>query len=149
MRQRDRIIRDDTITDCIRVADEAIASEEPHEQALRIIAALKGMRDARARVTGTDRVDYLSRVQEAAQARHARLHGIGARGDADLSARATVETPIGTLAATVWRVVWKTGRSAWRSEYTLAGEPITVREIKAAGLAKRPTTRTRKVATRD
>lgn len=148
MRHADRMTRDATITDCIRAVDAVLGDQPPGPQALAIIAALKALRDSTVRVPGTERVDYLSMVQRAAQDQHVRKYGPAVR-DAAATAQAVVGTPIGALSATVWRVTWKNGKAAWFTQYTLAGEPITLREIKEAGLAQRPTTRRRKFTTRD
>lgn len=132
-----KLTRDDTITEALRAVNDAIGDDEPHEQAFRIIAALKALRDDRTRVAGGG-VDYLRKVQDAAQ--RAWIAGSGDPTTAGLA------TPIGVLSCTTWQRKWSGSRgerAAWASEYTLDGEPITVSEIKAAGLAQRPTTRNR------
>ena len=128
MRHSDLIARENALTDALRAADEAIGISQPNRQALAIIAAIKKLRSGRdIFVTSADRIDYLSRVQASARA----------------NGSAIVSTPIGDLGCTTWRKSWRNGRLAWQSEYTLRGEPITIREIRDAGLAKRPTTRNR------
>lgn len=139
-----RIARDEAITEVLRAINDAIADEEPTDQALRIIAAVKASRsDTPARVTSLERVDYLERAQKAAQAawiaQHGNIHVTGSGADAV----AGIDTPIGRLRAVTWRREWRGGRIAWASEYYLNDEPITVQEIRAAGLAQRPTTRNR------
>jgi len=141
-----KIAREDAITEALRAADLAIGDEAPTPQALRIIAALKRLRSGKAvRVSGTHRVDYLSRVQEAARAAWLARHGsvFGPEHDA----MAGVDTPIGRLRMVTWRTLWSGGargeRIAWAGEYYLDDEPITVAEIKDAGLAQRRTQRTR------
>lgn len=146
-----KLAREDAITDALRAANDAIGAEQPTPQAFRIIAALKQLREQiSARVQGSDRVDYMERVQEAARGQwyidHAKGDGhirIGPEHDA----LAGVETPLGRLVAVVWRVHWKGqkrgDRVCWAGEYYLNNEPITVAEIRAAGLARRPTTRNR------
>lgn len=138
-----KLTREDAFTDAIRAADEAIGDEPPTDQALRIIAALKRLRDSvNARVTGTERIDYLRRAQEATQAAWLDQHEPDLIGPAH-DAACRIATPLGDLTCRSWRVRWRGGRVAWASEYTLAGEPITISEIRAAGLAQRPTTRNR------
>lgn len=142
-----KLAREDAFTDALRVTDEAIGDEQPTPQALRIIEALKRLRDAQpARVPGLERVDYLAQVQDAARSRWALdwdQENIGPAHDAT----AGVDTPLGRLSATVWRERWngyRGERIAWASEYSLEGEPITIAEIKAAGLAQKPTSRNRR-----
>lgn len=139
-----RLAREDAITEALRAADMAIGDEPPTDQALRIIAALQNLRsDQPARVTSLDRIDYLEHVQTAAQrawqARHDRI----VTGP-DHDATAGIDTPIGRLKSVTWRRAWASGRIAWASEYYLNDAPITVAEIRAAGLAQRPTTRKRR-----
>lgn len=131
-----KLAREDFITEALRTINDAIGEEEPHAQAFRIIAAVKAMRDDKARVAGGG-VDYLEKVQRAARSA---WHN---RTEEDRPGIGCVATPIGNLMATTWRVEWSGGREAWRTEYALNGDPITIREIKAAGLAQRPTTRNR------
>lgn len=136
-------IRDNTITECLRAVDREITSE-PTFRELQIIAALKALRtDAPLRVTGDIRVDYLGSVQRAAQAAHG-----GVEIGPEHSASAGMDTPLGRLRAVTWRAVWKAERIAWASEYYLNDEPITIAEIREAGLARRPKTRNRKKGTR-
>lgn len=87
-------------------------------------------------VTG-DRVDYLEWVQ--LKARQAWVDG--RMSQTTKAAVSSVTTPLGALTCETWM---EAGKDRWQSLYTLAGEPITVREIKALGLAQRPTTRERK-----
>lgn len=146
-----RLAREDAITEALRAADNAIGQEAPTTQAMRIIDAIKRLRDdAPVRVTSLERVDYLRMVQDAARGawtkQDAEAQAMRARGEEfeiDASASARVTTPLGTLRAVVWRTHWRGGRMAWASEYSLNDEPITVAEIRAAGLAQRPTTRRR------
>lgn len=142
-----RLAREDAITEALRVVNLAIGDDQPTEQAFRIIDAIKRLRDAEpARVTSTERRDYMAEVQAEAQSLWARKHagdGVGPSFDA----AASIETPLGRLRVVTWRRPW-TGergqRIAWASEYYLNEEPITVAEIRAAGLAMRPTTRRRR-----
>ncbi|MDK2769957.1 MAG: hypothetical protein KYX69_19840 [Sphingomonas sp.] len=147
MTQSARMAREDALTEALRVADTAIGSERPEPQAFRIIAAIRELRDAApARVTSLSRIDYLERVQ-----RDARIawggRWQGNRTGPEHDATAGVDTPLGRLRVVVWRRPWKGERRgqriAWAGEYYLNDEPITVAEIKAAGLAQRPTTRRR------
>lgn len=122
--------RHDALVDAVRAAVAAIGEERPTEQGLRIVEALKALKDEVPRVTHTEPVDYLKAVQVAAENSR--------------SGAATVETPIGDLSCRRRRVTWKDGRTAWSSVYFLDGEPTTLKAIKKAGLARRPTTRNRK-----
>lgn len=144
-----RIARDDTITEALRAVNTAIGDEEPTDQAFRIIAAVKALRsDAPPRITSLARVDYLGQVQQEAQRTWQSAYAY--RDDEpsnpigqDHEAIAGIETPLGRLKCTTWRRLWKDGRIAWASEYSLNDEPITIAEIRDAGLARRPTTRNR------
>jgi len=139
-----KLARDEFITEALRAVNDAIGNEEPHAQAFRIIAAIKGLREDKVRVAGGG-IDYLERVQNTARdvwimefgGKHGNIVVVGPQ------ATAGIDTPIGRLRCTTWRTLWKGERAAWASEYSLNDEPITVREIKAAGLAQRPTTRNR------
>lgn len=151
MRHADRLAREDAITDALRATDTAIGDEPPTPQALRIIGALKRLRaDKPVRVVATAPVDYLSRVQEIARATWLKVHGENATTNftGSMTATAGLETPIGRLKMITWRVKWLLNgggeKIAWAGEYYLDDEPITVDEIRAAGLARRPTTRNRK-----
>ena len=143
-----RLAREDTITEALRVANDAIGDDVPTAQALRIIAALKRMRsDKPVRVIGGTGIDYLSRVQELARAAWLKTHSTDSIGP-EHDAAAGIDTPIGRLRMTTWRQVWESKRRgrriAWAGEYSLDDEPITIAEIRAMGLAQRPTTRLRK-----
>lgn len=139
-----RLARHDAFTDALRAADRVIGNEHATPQALQIIEAIKRLRDEKpARVASLNQVDYLTKVQEAARAAWMERHGGDVFGP-EHDATASVETPLGQLSITTWRTRWNGERIAWASEYSLAGEPITVAEIKAAGLAQRPTTRNRR-----
>lgn len=146
-----RIARDDAITDALRAVNEAIGDEEPTDQAFRIIAALKALRPgAPPRVVSLERADYLEKVQREAQRKWLEEYDglIGALGSPAHDAVAGTDTPIGRLRAVTWRRVWHDGRIAWASEYYLNDEPITIAEIRDAGLAQRPTTRNRQKRSR-
>lgn len=146
-----RIARDDTITEALRAVNTAIGDEEPTDQAFRIIAAVKAMRsDAPPRITSLARVDYLGKVQQEAQRAWTEKHATAGSARVvvivtgqDHDAIAGIETPLGRLKCTTWRRQWRDGRIAWASEYSLNDEPITIAEIRDAGLARRPTTRNR------
>ncbi|RWF64103.1 MAG: hypothetical protein EOQ34_29940 [Mesorhizobium sp.] len=147
-----RIAREEAITDALRAINDAIGDEEPTDQAFKIIDAIKRLRDDKpARVASTERVDYLGRVQAEAQAawmaqflpEAETIPPVGPNYDAT----AGVDTPLGRLRVTTWRRGWRGARGeriAWASEYYLADQPITVAEIRACGLAQRPTSRNRK-----
>lgn len=146
------LAREDAITDALRAVNDAIGGEQPTEQALRIIEAIKRLRaDAPPRVMSTDRVDYLARVQEAARAAWVKRWPEGVKSwsgwiGPNFDAIGSVETPIGVLRMVAWRTIWKTnrgGRPAWAGEYYLNDKPITIAEIRAANLALRPATRNR------
>lgn len=144
-----RMARENAITDALRAADIAIGKEVPTDQALRIIAAIKRLRAGEpACVTSLDRIDYLERVQAAARAAWIERHGVSAlKAGIEHDAVAGIDTPIGRLKAVVWKRAWagvRGMRIVWASEYYLDDQPITVAEVKAAGLAQRPTTRNRK-----
>lgn len=150
-----RLAREDAITDALRAVNAALGDDVPTDQAFRIIDAIKRLRDGQpVRVTSTDRVDYLGLVQSEGQAAWNRQHAVvkgvvlaKAPSGPEHDATAGIDTPLGRLRVTTWRRSW-TGergeRIAWASEYYLSEEPITVAEIKAAGLAQRPTTRQRR-----
>lgn len=135
------IARDDAITEALRAATDALGDDEPTQQALQIIAAIKRLRSP-VRVTGSERVDYLERVQQAVRAQ---WHGTRKADEIGpvFAAVAGADTPIGRLKAVTWRTTWRTGRVAWMTEYYLNNDPITLAEIRAAGLAQRPTLRRR------
>lgn len=133
--------RVEALTDALRSIDLAIGDEPPTDQTLRVIEAIKRMRDEQpGRVNSLERVDYLERVQSAAQAAWVRIREPGQSGP-EHDATAGVDTPLGRLRATTWRTRWRSGRIAWASEYYLNNAAITIAEIKALGLAQRPTTR--------
>lgn len=135
------IARDDAITEALRAATDALGDDEPTQQALHIIAAIKRLRSP-VRVTGSERVDYLERVQRAARAQWHATRKADEIGPV-FAAVAGTDTPIGRLKAVTWRTTWRTGRVAWMTEYYLKDDPITLAEIRAAGLAQRPTMRCR------
>lgn len=142
-----RLAREDAITEALRAADAAIGAEQPTSQAMRIIDAIKRLRADGVRVNSTERVDYLGHVQQAAKTAWINTHDpTNKPGPEGADASAGVDTPLGRLVCTTWRKRWQGGRGervAWASEYTLADKAITVAEIRAAGLAQRPTTRRR------
>jgi hypothetical protein len=143
MTHADRLARSDALTEALRAIDLAIGNEPPEPQSLRIIAAIKRLRDDKpVRAALLDRIDYLERVQNEARARW-RLRYKDDQIGAEFDISHTVDTPIGKLSITTWRELWNAVTLAWRSEYTLDGEPITVAEIREAGLAQRPTSRNR------
>lgn len=142
-----RIVRQDAITECLGAIDRAIGKEPPHDQTIEIIAALRALRSDAARVPGLARVDYLERVQQAAQNAWQAKHGTENRSGVEFDAVSGTQTPLGRLKAVTWRRAWsgKRGeREVWASEYYLDDEPVTVAEIREAGLARRPHTRQRR-----
>ncbi|OJF89606.1 hypothetical protein AX761_24345 [Rhizobium sp. 58] len=154
-----KIARHEALAEALRALDEAIGDEEPTDQAFRVIAAIKRLRDGDpVRVASLSRIDYLSRLQTAAKGAWIEAPAKSPFDPAtlpfegfDISGRehdaiAGIDTPLGRLRMVTWRRRWtgKRGeRTAWAGEYYLNDEPITVAEIKAAGLAQRPTTRNR------
>lgn len=156
MKHSERIAREDVISECLRALDIGIGDEQPTDQALRIMKEIKALRapdplvlaqqpnDTKYRTRFP--TDYLERVQDAARAAWLAQWQ---HGDVDPAHDATagVDTPLGRLRCTVWQRQWA-GKvrqtTTWASEYALNDEPISVREIRAAGLAQRPTTRNRK-----
>jgi hypothetical protein len=144
--QTERIARANGITEALRAATSAIHGEQPTEQTQRIFQALKALQDDRAFVPGSDRVDYLERVQIAAQTEWNKIYGSVKRDKIvqGMSATAAIRTPLGTLSCTTWfrrKLDKKLQRDSY---YELNGDPITVRAIKASGLVRRPTSRNRK-----
>jgi hypothetical protein len=144
MTYKHRIMRQEALTEAIQIVNEAIGDEAPHRQSLRVLAALRVARDRGfVRVPWSDRIDYLERLQTAARAAWLSRWPENAAGP-EYDAMASVSTPIGTLSAVIWRAPKNGGsRVTWSSEYDLAGDPITISEIRAAGLAQRPTSRNR------
>lgn len=139
MKLSEKIIRADAFTDALRAIQEVIGEGEVHHQTFGIIKAIKTLRAGYdVRTQTADRVDYLAWVQ-----RDARQAWEANGGFRDQSDAATVDTPLGRLTATVWRVETVRGIE-WKSSYSLDGTPISVRDIKLAGLAQRPTSRNRK-----
>jgi hypothetical protein len=128
------LARDEAITEALRAINDAIGDNQPTQQALQIIQAVKRLRSP-VRVTGTKRVDYLDQVQRLARGAY--------REQGHDPATAGVDTPIGRLKAVTFLRAWRSGKLAWFTEYYLNDQPITVAEIRAAGLAQRPTTRRR------
>lgn len=142
------LARCDAFTEALRLANDAIGNDPPTDQALRIIKSLQRARDDKpARVTSLDRVDYLGQVQQAARTRWSVTYEGSAHGPG-FEVSEKVQTPLGLLTATVWRRCW-TGphrgkRTAWAAEYHLNGKPISITEIREAGLAMRPTERAKR-----
>lgn len=138
------LAREETLTDALRAINDAIGDEPPDDQAFRIIAAIKALLAARpVKVASPVRVDYLRTLQMRARAVWAGQY----RGDdigPEYDAVAGLDTPLGRLKMVTWRRAWRAKRIAWASEYYLDGEPISIVEIRAVGLAQRPTTRKRK-----
>ncbi|UVD55108.1 hypothetical protein NE852_13425 [Rhizobium sp. Pop5] len=138
------LARDAAVTEALRAVDEAIGDEPPGEQAFRIIAAIKALRPDRSpEVAELERVDYLETAQRSARAAWNSQYAAGSLGP-ECDAVAGIDTPIGRLKAVTWRRPWRNGRIAWASEYYLDDAPVSIAEIRAAGLAQRPTTRNRR-----
>ncbi|TIN82221.1 hypothetical protein [Mesorhizobium sp.] len=142
-----RIAREEAITEALRAINDAIGDEVPTVQAFKIIDAIKRLRDGRPAHAGSERRDYMAEAQDAARAVWLAVHRLGNMTGPEYDATAGVDTPLGRLRVTTWRRPWRGDRGeriAWASEYYLNDQPITVAEIKAMGLAQRPTTRNRK-----
>jgi len=154
MTHAEKLARTQAITDSLREIDTAIGDEPPTDQALRIIGAIKRLRDSQpSAVASLSRRDYMAEVQERARAAwmkrwRMRPLGEGAATGPQFDAVAGIDTPLGRLKLVTWRRLWSGAihqdRIVWCGEYYLNGDPITVREIKAAGLSQRQTTRNRK-----
>jgi hypothetical protein len=140
-----RLAREDAITEALRAINDALGDAEPTAQAFAIIDAIKRLRDGQpVRVTSTDRRDYMAEAQARARAEWQRSQPATSPTH---DATAGIDTPLGRLRVTTWRRLWrgeKGERVAWASEYYLNDLPITVAEIRACGLAQRPTSRNRK-----
>jgi len=147
MNHGQKIAREDAIADCLRAANEALGDAEPDDQAIAIMQAIAALRsDQPVAIPRLQPVDYLERVQEAARALWAMKHANDGVGPG-MDAVAGVDTPLGRLKAVTWKRVWtgkKGQRVIWASEYYLNDELISIAEIRAAGLAQRPTTRPRR-----
>ncbi|TIN82199.1 hypothetical protein [Mesorhizobium sp.] len=132
----------------MRAINDAIGDEVPTVQAFKIIDAIKRLRDGQPAHAGSERRDYMAEVLELARADwNAKHWDHRPRIGPEFDATAGVDTPLGRLRMTTWLRPWKGARGeriAWASEYYLNDQPITVAEIKAMGLAQRPTTRNRK-----
>lgn len=134
-----RLAIDDWIVNALRGIDATLGDEPPGKQAMAIIRYLKELRDGnQIRNPEPHRVDYLEQAQNRAR------EDFGMRRDG--SGTGHVDTPLGRLSCETWRKTW-TGtrgtREVWESEYYLNADPITVAEIRAAGLARRPHIRNR------
>lgn len=138
------LARESVIADALRAIDEAIGDEPPGEQAFRIVAAIKALRPDRSpHVASLERVDYLEALQRSARTAWNSQYAAGSIGP-ECDAVAGLDTPLGRLKMVTWQRVWRGGRIAWASEYYLGDDPVSIAEIRAAGLAQRPTTRNRK-----
>ncbi len=137
-----RIDRESFITEALRAVDATLGDQPPTAQALAIIAALKRLRSATpVRVDMLQPTDYLERLQIAARAAWSEAHDFTDSG-VEFDAIAAIDTPVGRFKAVTWRRA-KGDKFAWWTEYYLNDEPITMAEIKKAGLAQRPHTRNR------
>lgn len=132
---------------------ERIAYETAIEDAIRAVSqncptatvdvfnAMRGLLpDRPSRIVYSPPVNYLEQLQRAAhQAWYdAHGHGLEIHGVA-ADAVAGLATPIGRLKAVIWRRKWAGKRGArlcWSTEYYLDDEPVTLDEIRKAGLAK-------------
>jgi hypothetical protein len=135
------LAREETLADALRAVNDAIGEEPPDDQAFRIIAAIKALFPVTsARVAKLAPVDYFTTLQARARAAWKSEYEGNSIGP-ECDAVAGIETPLGRLKMVTWRRVWRNGRIAWASEYDLNGQPISIAEIRAVGLAQRPTTR--------
>lgn len=151
MKLAERIIRERAIAECIS-AIHPLMGEDAGPDAYAMLEKLKALRDeAQATVAGGNPVDYLEMVQLRARKKHIASIDPDKIGR-EHSATEAVDTPLGELRCMTWKRPWvgdKRPRITWASEYTLAGDFVSVREIKAAGLAARPTSRNRQKRSRD
>ena len=137
-----RMDREGFVTEALRAVETALGTEELTAQALRIVAALKCLRSEKPVIlAATNPTDYLERVQNAVRAAWSAEHAPTCTGP-EFDTIAGIDTPLGRLKAIAFRKQ-KGERIAWWTEYYLDDQPITLAEIKRAGLAQRPTTRIR------
>lgn len=135
MTHRERLLLGGFVTKALRAVDQAIGDELPTDQALAIIKALKAMRTEAPKQTG---VDYLERLQTAVRARYRFEKITATMWSTEKTVTETIDTPAGPLTAKTYQVF-----GVWQTAYRLNGNSITIAEIRAAGLAQRPTTRKR------
>ena len=143
------VARDDALVEALRAIDAVLGDTEPTERELAIVRAIQALRSPDpVRVARLVPVDYLAQVQRLARDGWEHQYaGHGLVTGPEHDAVAGIDTPLGRLAATVWRVEWtgKRGeRVAWRAAYTLNSESISIRDIREVGLAQRLFTRNRK-----
>lgn len=132
----ERIAYETAVTDCIRAVSQSCPGAGAD-----VFAALRSTLPEKAsRVLEPSPVNYLEQIQRLAQTawyeKHG--HGTGLHGAA-ADAVAGLDTPLGRFRAVIWRRPWagKRGeRLCWSTEYYLNDEPVTLDEIRAAGLAK-------------
>lgn len=142
MKIAEQIVRADALTDALRAMQNIIGDADVQPQMLEAIRAIKALRAGyEVRVQTAERVDYLDRVQHVARTAWGEAYG-GNGMRIDTEASGSVQTPLGALTATVWRQETSAG-TQWKAHYSLDGKPISVRDIKLAGLAQRPTSRNR------
>lgn len=145
MRLRDRVARENTLREVLRGIDETLGDARPTAQALAILDTVRSMIAGRRCINYEARpVDYMERVQ--IEARNAWSNAATKAGPNAAKGTAEIATPLGLLRATTWRRPWQGKRGervAWATVYYLDDEPVSVAEIKAAGLARRPSTRNR------
>lgn len=130
----ERIAYETAIEDAIRTVSENCPAANAD-----VFSALQSLRPSKpTRVAYSPPVNYLEVLQQLARKAWHDKHGSEAHG-AEADAVAGLDTPIGWLRAVVWRRAWtgKRGlRLCWSTEYYLDDEPVTLDEIRKAGLAK-------------
>ena len=143
-----RIARQKGIEEAIRTASRAVAGLQqdqegrvPFDRVVEIFAAMKGLIKSNEYISLGEPVNYLMLVQQQAQAAYNLEFG---KSDPDFAqmveakGSAAEATPMGTLECVTWKKNWagpKRQRRAWQSKYFLADEPVTISDIREAGLA--------------
>lgn len=150
-----RIAYQKGVEDAIRAAGSAVEDHDRNDDGSIAFAAITdifaAMREClpekTAYVAMTEPVDYLDRLIRAARHAWFEAHGYGTRlSGVEHDAVFGLDTPLGRLKAIVWRRPWtgKRGeRLCWAAEYYLNDEPVTIAEIRAAGLAEKKFKRNR------
>lgn len=132
----ERIAYEHAVEDCIRTVSQSCPGADADVfEALRSV-----MPDKPSRIVYSTPVNYLEQLQRLAQRTWFEKHGHGSGlSGATADALAGLDTPLGRFRAVIWRRPWagKRGeRLCWSTEYYLNDEPVTLDEVKAAGLAK-------------
>lgn len=134
---------ENAVTEALRMANDALGDEQPTQQVLRVLEAVRSLRSDKPVVNpSTERIDYMERA--VARARMEWSKAPAGESGARRGIGGT-DTPMGRLKAVTWRrdVISRPGKEFWHTEYYLDDQPISLREIREAGLARRPTIRRR------